>query len=140
MKKLFISLILFTLFTSVFAAPKIPKSSNGFDIKDKLSSKDNFAYISNSGQNLYAVRGIVSNISCDFEFTNYSYITKIEIKLVLHCSNEEDLDALLAKIDTSDLENEFIKIRRSFIRGNIKPVIFVNEEDFPEIVMYQGTL
>lgn len=138
MKKLIFCVILFSLFASVFASPKIPKSSHSTDIKDKLQSKDNLVYINDSGLNLYAIRGITTNSIHELEFSSISLITKVEIRLVMMFDTEDALDYAIRTIDTSNLEVEFEEIRKAFLKGDIKPVILLDKNDSPELIMYTG--
>ena len=119
MKKLFI-LILASLFcVGLFAAPKIPKTDNFADLDNALS------YINTSCQNIYYIYSVVFGVDDDYIyelwFRNHSYITDVDVLLVISFPNETSLDNYIETINTVNLETEFDRIRNSLLNDGIQP-------------------
>ncbi|MBO7518533.1 MAG: hypothetical protein J6T31_05425 [Methanobrevibacter sp.] len=137
MKKLFLFTALFILVSGVFAEPKIPKISNYLD-SEKIDYTGSYylSFISNYGTNIYKVFAETDKNKFVLWFKNKSIITGVEIILCMNFPDEQELDEVISDIDTTNLENEFVTLRRSIISYNINPIIETDKNNNPVKITY----
>lgn len=140
MKKLFIFSILFFLAVSVFANPTIPIIDSYFKTVNKDFDHENIlSFVSDSGQNLYKLFAIKNDREYTIEIDNVSYITGIQIVLSMSFSTELQFYTIYNNIDTSNIENEFSRLRKMLIKANVEPITSLKEDNkTPEKVLYIG--
>jgi len=121
MKKLTTLFVLVFLAISLFAEPKVPK----YFYDDSDTKEDEFIYVSNDLMYCYTVQAIYSPSKPRFK-----YILKIEKASLLYDSTmslhvffetEKQLDNFTKDFHLSDIENEFIRIRKLCILDDEKP-------------------
>ena len=137
MKKLFFFAALFILVSGIFAKPKIPKISNYLD-SEKIDYTGSYylSFISNSCTNIYKVFAETDKNKFVLWFKNKSIITGVEIILCMNFPDEQELDEIISDIDTTNLENEFVTLRRSIISYNINPIIETDKNNNPVKITY----
>ena len=140
MKKLTTLFILLFVSFNLFAAPKIPKLDNyTSDITKRVDFNTNemLSYIDDSGQNLYKLYAISKENEYSFHFINKSYITFIEIEIIIHFKSEQALDTYLQKFNTMDIEKEFKDTRRILSQFNLTPIVSYDKDTAkPKTVLY----
>lgn len=133
MKKLFIFSVLFFLAASVFCEPKVPKYYFG----DSNNKDDAYSYISNDLMYCYEIQAVntdTPNFKYKLNFEKYSLIDNSSIYLCLFFKTENQLDNFIKDIHLSDIENEFIRIRKQIINTDGKPKYISNK---PSVVRYE---
>ena len=137
MKKLVLFASLFILVSGIFAKPKIPKISNYLD-SEKIDYTGSYylSFISNSCTNIYKVFAETDKNKFVLWFKNKSIITGVEIILCMNFPDEQELDEIISDIDTTNLENEFVTLRRSIISYNINPIIETDKNNNPVKITY----
>ncbi len=130
MKKLTtLFILIFIVSTGLFANPKIPKIENYLDSLDSDFTGTNYlCYMNNSCTNFYKIFA-VTDTKYTLYFSNTSLVTNINITLCMNFPSERELDNYIYELDTSDLENEFRNIRKTFIKYNINPVYSTGKND-----------
>lgn len=131
MKKLSILLILLSFSISFFAAPKIPK-----DTLD--SDEDELIYVSNDLQNYYILYSSCLDDRNTFMFIKRSLSNDIVISININCNSEKEIDYIISKIDTTDIDNEFAKLRKNIMAADLLPSHFIVDRntDNPKAVLY----
>ena len=138
MKKLTtLFIVLFISISGLFEAPKIPKTTETWPPLEYFCNNNVLAYLNNSCQNVYAIWAVLEpkRNRYTLNFNNYSYLTDIEIDIAISFKSEEELDALINKINTADLENEFKKIRKELDEVGL-PFTIMETETKPKKIWY----
>jgi len=131
-------IILFICLYGLFANPTIPKTNSNWPVTKKLGNKNILTYFNNSCQNLFSIRAVIDKTTYKLEFDNYSYVTKSDIMIIIYFLNEERLDEYIASINTLNLEEEFINLRKQVMAADIEPMLYLDDENSPpKTVMYQ---
>lgn len=141
MKKLTtLFIVLFISISGLFAAPKIPKTTETWPPLEYFGNENVLAYVNNSCQNVYTIWAVLEpeKKRYTFNFNNYSYVTEIEIAISLNFQSEEKLDTFLKKIDTTDLENAFNKLRKELEIAGEGPLTIMNTDIKPKKIWYRG--
>ena len=128
MKKLFIFILASVFCFGLFAAtPKIPKNINYDETKP-------FTFISNDCLNSYSIVAKIVNLKnvkeYKISFINHSLIINTLISIQISFQDEEQLNNFINNFDLSDIENEFIKLRKKLVQNNLTPDIFPESDDF----------
>ena len=109
------------------ATPKIPKNINYDDTKP-------FIFISNDCLNSYSIVAKIVNLKnvkeYKISFINHSLIINTLISIQISFQDEEQLNNFINNFDLSDIENEFIKLRKKLVQNNLTPDIFPEPDDF----------
>lgn len=124
MKKLLIFILASLFCLGLFATPSIPI--------DKYDDDDYepYIYMSNSGLNSYSLSATLIENKVRFSFINFSLITKENISISITFENEKTFNEYMKNFDLSDIENEFITLRKKIIKSNINPKIHQKSDDF----------
>lgn len=114
MKKLILCVILFSLFASVFASPKIPVSTSDDYVEPYIHS-------SNDGLNSYRIDAFVSKSSYNtkLSFINYFILTDELISIQIYFENAASYQEFTKNFDLSNIEEEFVKLRKKLINADI---------------------
>ncbi|MBO4640901.1 MAG: hypothetical protein J5710_14210 [Treponema sp.] len=126
MKKLFLFAALFILVSSVFAEPKIPKAFE----------EEPYIYISNdftSSYEIYYREFTSAKLKYLLVFNKESLINGERFNLNICFETEKQLNNFIKTIHLSDLENEFIRVRKLLIDNNARARII---ETSPYHVIY----
>ena len=134
MKKITVFILASLFCFSLFAAPKIPKITLDSDEDEP----DELIYVSNDLQNYYILKAWCSDISSNYHFTfiKDSISNDILIAINIYCNSEQEIDYIISKIDTTDIDNEFTKLRKNLILLDLTPDIFSNINHKPTKVIY----
>lgn len=134
MKKLSILLILLSFSICLFAAPKIPKDT--FDSDEDEPSE--LIYVSNDLQNYYILRSSCLDDRNTFMFIKRSLSNDIVISININCNSEKEVDYIISKIDTTDIDNEFTKLRKNIMAADLLPSHFFVDKNTenPKAVLY----
>lgn len=128
MKKLSSLFILIFLTGILFASPKIPIWG--------ATEDEPLIYLSNDCNNYYSIGVFTLDYKkYKFSFIKYSLSNDALIAININCNSEKDVNSLIANIDTTNLDNEFINLRKKIIKLNISPDIFY-QSDIPNKVIY----
>jgi hypothetical protein len=118
MKKLSLTFIfLFTLSTFLFSEPF-------YDYKEM----DEFVYLSKDNQVSYTIKTFYNSKYFKFSFIKESMITNVITSLNIDFENEQLLQKYTKSIDMNNMEKEFEYFYQLFLKFNIKPDNFINEE------------
>ena len=114
MKKLFFSLFLLISAASVFARPEIPVSTSDNYV-------DPYIHASNDGLNSYRIDAYISKheYSTKLSFINYFILTDELISLQIYFENENAYHEFTKNFDISNIEEEFINMRKKLINADI---------------------
>ena len=143
MKKLCIFILASVFCFGLFAAtPKIPKNINYDETKP-------FTFISNDCLNSYSIIANVVNTKkvneYKISFINHSLLINTLISIQISFQDEKQLNDFINNFDLSDIENEFSKLRKTFIQSNLQPDIYPKTDDFydnkniPTSIVYMVT-
>ena len=127
MKRLFIFILASLFCVGLFAEPKIPKTDNYYSTFETVSYNDFYTYVSNSGQNVYKVFQLIDDNKYSLYFINESYLTNITISIVLKFDNELSLSNFANRINTANIEQDFIDLRQYCIESDIEPIYSVDK-------------
>lgn len=120
MKKLTTLLFLSFLAVGLFAEPKIPKYFFG----DSEIKEDSFKYISNDLMYFYEVQAgntDTPKFKYKLKISKTSLVYDTEMALIIYFETEKQLDNYIKTIHLSDIENEFIRIRKQIIMIDEQP-------------------
>jgi hypothetical protein len=133
MKKLSILFILLSFSICLFAAPKIPKYT--FDSDE--DEPDELVYVSNDLQNYYILSATCLSDN-SFAFIKKSFSNNIVISININCNSEKEIDYIISKIDTTDIDNEFTKLRKNIMAADLLPSHFIMDRntEIPKAVIY----
>ena len=134
MKKITIFILASLFCFSLFAAPKIPKDT--FDSDEDESGE--LIYVSNDLQNYYILYSSCLDDKNTFMFIKRSLSNDIVISLNINCNSEKEVDYIISKIDTTDIDNEFAKLRKNIMAADLLPSHFIMDRntEIPKAVIY----
>ncbi len=149
MKKNILFFLILLISLRLFAEPKVPKYY--FGESDK--KEDAYVYISNDFMDCYEIQALsvsTPNFSYVLKFSKTSLLYDMSMCLMVYFKTEKQLDDFINTIHLSDLENEFVRIRKLMIEHDAIPnpthvdwdKQTFDYKDKPKYIFYQvdGTL
>ena len=127
MKKLFLFTAVFILASGVFSEPKIPKAFE----------EDPYVYVSNdftSSYEIYYRQFSSGKFQYILSFNKRSLLYESEINLDICFETEKQFNNFIKNIHLSDLENEFIQIRKLLIDNDAYMRVI---QESPYFVIYE---